>query len=374
MDYIDRFQSEIIKAMSTTMFSDMKNMVENSQWHREPNVGVHTVMTLNEVIYKDPNISTFGQFLAGVAVLYHDFGKPVVAVDKENPDGSIRKSSPGHEIASARIFENIAGSTDRFTPYESWAISWMIENHLPWGTKNPKRLDQIAATASAIGWDAFNLMVMSDQRGRIADDQDTKLAEAEKELGEIGSRVFEVDVRHILPTSTFIERTSDVETNQKKPKLYVPIAVSGSGKSTLASSIATDVAHYSWDDLRLKWYGGTYTEAFKRSTEDSTFLNRAMAEFRTLIKRGQDIIIDNTNLSRKRRAQFLDEAARHGYCTVACVSPVSLQTVLDRQSTRSDKSVPLHAVIQQYGQLSQPSIGEFDVIWCNDWATRSVNT
>jgi hypothetical protein len=42
--------------------------------------------------------------------------------------------------------------------------------------------------------------------------------------------------------------------------------------------------------------------------------------------------------------------------------PSELQTVITRQSTRPDKSVPSNAVYRQYFNVQMPQLGEFDEI------------
>jgi gluconate kinase len=81
-----------------------------------------------------------------------------------------------------------------------------------------------------------------------------------------------------------------------------------------------------------------------------------------MAKTGKPIYVDNTNLSKKGRANYIREARKYGYIVQAILVPVDLQTILDRQDTRQDKFVPLDAVEQQYMRLNLPSLGEVDRI------------
>ena len=47
---------------------------------------------------------------------------------------------------------------------------------------------------------------------------------------------------------------------------------------------------------------------------------------------------------------------------VAVTKTVELQEVIDRQTTRTDKEVPIHAVERMYMQVQLPSYGDFDGI------------
>lgn len=148
--------------------------------------------------------------------------------------------------------------------------------------------------------------------------------------------------------------------------LYVPIAPSGAGKSTyLAMMKKSDpnLEVFSLDELRHRWYDAVdYRRAWEKSTEDKQFAEKANKEFLAILNRGQNVYVDNTNLSKKRRRFYLDEAKRRGFRTVAIVFPTTLKTLLDRQKTRGDKTVPDMAVKQQYYSLQLPSFGEFDEV------------
>jgi predicted kinase len=140
---------------------------------------------------------------------------------------------------------------------------------------------------------------------------------------------------------------------------------SGCGKSTLLKKLLKthpNIHHYSWDLLRLEWYSSDYAKAYQMSVDDPSFNAKYMKEFKTQVLAGKTIYIDNTNLSRKRRRPFIDDARKHGYNVIGYVFPIALETVLKRQKTRGDKDVPADAVRQHYMALQGPLYGEFDHI------------
>ena len=145
-------------------------------------------------------------------------------------------------------------------------------------------------------------------------------------------------------------------------EVAVMLGPSGSGKSTYRKALDVD-QEFSLDDLRIELYGDDYTEAFKASTEDKNFRKKANSRFIEMIKTGDNVIVDNTNISKKSRRFYITEARRHGYQVHAIVFPISLQTLLDRQRTRDDKTVPESVVRNMYNKLQMPSYGEFDHIW-----------
>lgn len=156
-----------------------------------------------------------------------------------------------------------------------------------------------------------------------------------------------------------------------QPILYMPIGVSGCGKSTLFTQLQQQdptIQYFSWDDLRLKWYNCDYSIAWQMSCEDKQFKQKTINYFRELVKTGDSIYVDNTNLTRKRRRQFLDVVRPLGYKTISIYFDVDITTVISRQSTRLDKYIPESAVMQQFQSLQPPIYGEFD----EDYNSESI--
>lgn len=155
------------------------------------------------------------------------------------------------------------------------------------------------------------------------------------------------------------------ELTQQKT-LHVPIAPSGAGKTTLYNKLKQqhpNLESFSLDLLRHEFYDADdYANAFKMSTEDSEFRNRANQRFVEMLKTGQDIYVDNTNLTPKTRRFYLQQAKRAGYTTIAYVFDVPVEELIARQTTRPDKNVPEDAVRRQHASMKHPETGEFDEV------------
>lgn len=156
------------------------------------------------------------------------------------------------------------------------------------------------------------------------------------------------------------------ELMKNKPTLWMPIAASGTGKSTYLRKLREenpDILSFSWDDLRHEWYDQhSYSNAFKLASQDKDFEKKARAVFEKMITTGKDIYVDNTNLTVKRRAYYINLAKRHGYRTVGIEMPVDLDTIIARQKTRGDKNVKADVVRGQFERLQRPAEGEFDEV------------
>lgn len=355
IDYRATFESQYGALKYTHgWFRSMEATVENSPWHREENVLVHTDMVVNEYVTRanadhTGSVWTHMTYLGAIACAFHDVGKPVARTAKFSEARGNYFSYPGHELASARMFEDYAAARHpMFSSEDIFIICWMLEHHMPWEVKDQTKRENMAKTVKYFDMlDVFTRLLMADQYGRISDDSETKRASVREWIAEFRNLVGTVKLDAI-----------DIDA----PVLYMPIACSGSGKSTFRASLG-EMNSFSLDDLRHEFYDADdYSRAFQLSTEDKSFDARANARFHAVVKQKQHLFLDNTNCSAKRRRWYLDIARKHGYTLVAVLFPVSLDEVIRRQTSRTDKTVPEGAVRRQYMTLQLPNIGEFDEI------------
>lgn len=354
-DAVDWYEGVFKK---TPLWNDMVTTVEASPWHREDNVGVHTHMVVTEYIRLCTEANDFGRTatLGLFSCMFHDTGKPAAKIEKYREDRGHYFAFHGHETISSRLFETFAcENPGMFASEEIYGICWMIEHHMPWEVATADKRRHLALTAKHFGVDVYTRALLADQYGRIADDAEMKNQRAESWITEFRTLCYTVEVD---------------EVDEDAPNLFVMIGTSGSGKSTLIDWIKLsypDLNVFSLDDLRHKFYNASrdhngYRDAFEQSVNDKTFTSRADSAFTAMVRERKHMVIDNVNASAKRRANYVTQGRRNGYRVIAVTMPVDLQTVLDRQSTRTDKSVPDEAVRRQYASIQQPSMGEFDAI------------
>lgn len=342
------------------LFLRMNSLAENSPWHRETSIGIHTNMVVaNYIGMVEHEWWLRDELVGALAAAFHDVGKPVAAEKNGiqfKPERGEYLSFTNHELISARLWEDYASKNWKklvnlfdLTPYDIYTIGWMIEYHTSaWKIKNKEKRRYLMLTSMLASEPRiFINLLEADAYGRISDGATQK-----RESLKDWIRNFYDELPREIPD----------DPDEDQSILIIPIGPSGCGKSTYRTTLDSTYECFSLDDLRLNWYSNDYAEAFRLSCEDKEFNKKSQNTFLQLIKTGTNVYVDNTNTSKKRRAWYINEARRKGYHIKAILFPCSVETVVSRQNTRPDKNVPEEAVIRQYNGLQLPQYGEFDSI------------
>lgn len=187
-DAIKTFDSFYKEFRKTDLWKAMVNTREDSPWHREPNVGVHTQMLLdwymrNLAHYRNET----QQMFTLVGCLFHDTGKPPAEIIKHSPERGEYRAYHGHEQLSARIWTDYAMSHKeqvfgdlKFNLSDITNVALMLEHHVPFALKDTKKRKALKTAfmqrMGADGHRAWLDMLLSDQHGRNSDNQAEKLA------------------------------------------------------------------------------------------------------------------------------------------------------------------------------------------------------
>ena len=170
---------------------------------------------------------------------------------------------------------------------------------------------------------------------------------------------------------------------------FVIVGVSGSGKSTLVDCIKTeyhDTAVFSLDAVRLKVYSIhnkitadnqhlVYSEAFDFCNNNKKEFDNCVNDDWAICLKHDNVIVDNTNLTRKARARWIQDARSHGFRIIIISIMIPLQIAIDRQRSRKDKSVPENVVREMYMRMQEVQANEYDILvnWANfDGADMSL--
>ena len=378
---LQAFQGIANIVTATPEWQVMSTTVEDSPWHREASVAVHTTMCiefyLNNVLPKVQR--TDSQVVTTlVALLFHDFGKPEAEETVERADGTPYRRYAGHEPISANAMidlvmrDPVLKETLDACAVDLRAVKFMIENHLPYGMTNKTKLANLAlAVQLNCDPDCFYDMLWSDCNGRISDDHETKRQNVLDWI-EMFKAVVPTKYRH-------------AQADQKT--MFVLVGPVGAGKSTWIKERAAALGGpekftvISEDDARERFFAREADDASKERVSSmspkaaytamwqfaadagSKFQAFVLNEQRDAVNSGKTLILDRTNRTRKARGAMIALARQHGYKITSVEFYVSLQTSLDRQRTRTDKSVPYTVAKNMFYQFQVPWFGvEVDAV------------
>jgi len=341
----DAFSGEMVR-------DDMVDTIEDSPYHREDNVWVHTEMVVHHYISLAPDIWSIKDLMGALMCAFHDTGKPMAEEVLTRSDGTTYRRYSNHDVNSANIFVDYFFNHREDTVFNDlceedvYNIFVMIAYHQPYRLRDDKY------NALTTHMHTYNIAtefcrgLLADAKGRIADDQAA------------------VEVAAHEWCKKFVERDAVGSATVGSKKVYVLCGCSGIGKSTftqsLQSSSTTDCAVHSMDSLRLELYSNDYSTAWQMSTDDPEFGNKVSKDFHQKVKANNIVVVDNTNLSWKRRKQYLN--VKRDFVKIGVVCMASFDTVIQRQNNRVDKKIPYNAVRNMYYSHKPPIIGEVDEI------------
>lgn len=151
-----------------------------------------------------------------------------------------------------------------------------------------------------------------------------------------------------------------------KPAIYVLVGLPGSGKSTWVKKNQAGCVIASSDDyieMVAKKEGKTYEEVFQNTIASAIdHLNDTVSD---ALREKNDLIVDQTNLTRKKRMQLLKKVPPE-YTKIAVVFTVSdseLEQRLTRRGKETGKVIPPEVINRMRNMYTPPSTDEgFDKI------------
>lgn len=383
---LTEFQSFLEKFKTTEYWQTMLNTVEDSPWHREANVAVHTEMVMKQYVDRFLEQHTeVENVIALTALLFHDVGKPTAEEEVTKDTGEVYRRYAGHEQDSAVAFQEcymkMPELREMLPTYGARAVRWIIEHHLPYGLKDKQKRQGLSiATKKALaeagaGYDVFFSCLRSDAAGRISDNHEEKLQNVENWIAE------------------FLTENTTPTALEDGQIMFILVGPSGSGKSTWVKerfNAETD-AVISYDSYKLdffkqsvSWlepdkaliadeylndqvafYDMAWEFANKHESEFNKFANAIIdKQFEHAKKTNGTVFVDVVNASKKKRAKFVELAKQKKFRVVAVEFWNSFQTLIDRQKTRGDKAVPYSSVKQQVYAVGGVWAGfEADEVW-----------
>lgn len=346
MSYRDKFENVFSDFIEHKYYKDMRNTCEGSCWHMEANVADHTQLVVSSYISRiTTEVWSRDNYITALALLFHDIGKPP-ARTKKVMNGIERYVFHGHEQISMQMAIQYMMSLPKLIDSDMiYPVAWLIQNHCPYTVKTTRRLKALKATITNIYDDPneFRNMLMADKAGRLTDNF----------------------LRHMFISQDWINNFYNIEysveaVDENAPVLTIMIGLPGSGKTTkcISSSDATAVSFDTWNyehrNLDL-----SDTIDFEQPKHIKEEFN---ANFTSLVRKKENIVVDNCNLSWKSYSTFLTIARNAGYRVRANMRLVSTDDLIIRNNTRQDKSYSVSKLKSLLGKLEMPSFHNFDEI------------
>ena len=143
------------------------------------------------------------------------------------------------------------------------------------------------------------------------------------------------------------------------PTIYMLIGVPASGKSTWVEQNKGNALVISTDNL-IEAYaanlGKTYNEVFKEQIKIATKIALEHAE--AAFAADQDVIWDQTNITKKSRASKLAMVPKHYHKTAVFFATPPEEEWQRRLNSRQGKSIPPHILDSMVEMLEMPELDE----------------
>lgn len=362
------FQEFFAFVEASPIAAEMKETVEGSEWHRESSVWVHTTMCLEHYwANAAANRTPRERDLTLMTLLFHDFGKTAAEETLERKDGSgtTYHRYAGHEPISANQFLSfVCEHEDATRLFFNQGYDWddvrkikiMIEHHLPYGLKNPTKVENFSQMITySLGGDiqCFYDQLWSDCNGRISDNHEEKrqnvilwidwfksLPLKSAKLAPLTKTMYVLTGPVGAGKSTFTKAFIDAGGNQK-----VVISEDAYRQDLFATKVHWTKKHDNEVDDAKQFYADAWQYCFENPKEYADYANLRLKQ---AIDSGYTLILDRTNQTRKSRSKWVQSAKQAGYFIEAVEFYVSEKTSQERQHTRPDKAVPQHRTHQIY--------------------------
>lgn len=151
----------------------------------------------------------------------------------------------------------------------------------------------------------------------------------------------------------------EYENANKTPILFMMEGLAGSGKSYVAEMLRINkngeqvkpIIHSS-DALRAELYNNENNQE-----HNGDLFNELHRRIKADLCNGKDVIYDATNISKKRRTDFIQEL-KHIDCHKVCVCVLTPYEVVLKQNANRERKVPEEAIRKMYLNWTPPAMDE----------------
>ena len=374
------------------LLKEYKSTPQDSEWHAEGDVHIHTGMVLDET-YKilateATHLSKERRLSLILGALLHDIAKPLTTKEQEI-QGIVRTVAPRHASKGrSYLAPKLMGLGLPYCVVET-TLGLVGYHHNPKQlvTKD-KTLGEYKRIARLADPELLYWLELADIRGRECSDLQQQLEYVEmyglfaqeyqawerfgaeyqawreyfnRELAD-----WDKDTRDLIFTSAISrweagkifspeeEIARSYSYRDSFPKVVLTFGVSGAGKSTWIATNLPDYTVISLDDLREK-----IAHSRSDQSQNSKIVHIAKEQLKTLLRSNSKIVWDATSLRRDFRQQVISISRRYGALVTLVVFHCPETVYFERNRQRSH-SIPENILIRQLQQMEFPELDEGD--------------
>jgi predicted kinase len=314
----------------------MADVPQDSIWHAEGNVQIHTKMVCEELL-KLPEFQTLSEqdkHVMFVSALMHDIEKRSTTVE-DFRNGRMCIVAPKHAEAGE--------GTAREILYKELGCSYHIREKIckvvrwhgkPLHTNHEKVIIKLASEVSPY---LLSMIAKADILGRICDDAEENLERAEffalfaEELGCLhGPREFSTDLAEYVYLNSDDEGYLEYEPfDETKFEVLMMSALPGTGKDHWIKQNRSDWNVVSLDDIRVE-LGVKPTD----KSGNGRVIQLAKERAKQFMRKRENFIWNATNITAQMRSQLIELFESYGGKVSLVYLEVPYKTLISQNSSR----------------------------------------
>ena len=351
-------------------FNNLEYTQQPKDWHSEGNAYIHTKMVVDEM-YKilldrcsEDEIGGENYMIMLAAALFHDIGKPsCTKFSEEKGDFTSRN----HQYAGERIVRRVFYDEDWILREK---LCWLVRKHMaPYyilGGNDPAR------EIKALSWgpvtnDMLFSLNLCDSWGSISEKESRddsverllKLCNMAESLNCL-DRSCEMSRSEKFGYCTNLSDETKECLDNENPNftLYIMVGLPGSGKDTWIKENISETTMLCRDNIRTEIgiEGEKPQGTEEQENEVTRILNERLVE---CCKNKQDCVINNTNVSKKRRKEILDIILPYNpRVVIVYVEAPTLTDNFERRRNQVGKKV----IKRMFHNFEFPEFFEYDTL------------
>lgn len=333
-------------------FRDMDKTEQNPRWHSEGSVLNHTKLVCEEMLKllnsdECVNLLFHKKRLLMLSALFHDIGKP--STTELGKDGNWH--SYGHDNVGSKLARRMLWDWDIFDrEYIAHMVRYHMEPLHVHKQKNPEK--GMLKLMSVLPYEELYLLKMADLNGAIQDPAFSTKEEDRQIVLDFRTKCSELWNAHsTAPFVNSLYRIPDFYMpmpfsylgNEKvkthAPTLHVMVGLPGSGKNSLIeelkaeSIISSSAVILSRDDIRVELGYCSEEEKIVGTEEQEKEVTKVFNQRLTqAMREGKDIVVNNINLTEKRRKALKNQLPKYNYVYWYVEAPTLSDNLVRRYS------------------------------------------